>query len=244
MKQYLTNLRFVILTLIAGMGCVFSGCTRNDNISDEFARISAQEVSNMDANSSTMINAPTLAKRAAVAADTVYYDWTVYPYTWDSTIGGYIRTATITASDGYDRLRVDTLIFKDAAGTGLRHPTFATCDSIYHVRNVKRTKGGNELDIRVEMHSSINLTPDTTHVKNGTISGTYDGEQAATGTITAVTRVYSGGYWHFPESGTISVDFPRRTYVVDFLGSGSAKLTITNRSTGKTTIVTYQVDQK
>ncbi len=246
----LNDLRVVIFLLIAGMGGLFTGCILgpSDSVSDEFARISAQEVSNMDNNSSTMVGsagAHSLGKRAEASADTVYYDWTVYPYSWDSTVSGYIRTATVTVSDGYARLRVDTLIFRDASGAGLRNPTFATCTSIDHTRNVKRTKGGNELDIRVVMHSTLTVAPgDTTHVKNGTISGTYDGDQVATGTITGVTRSYSGGHWQFPGSGTVSADFPRRTYLVQFLGNDSAKLTITNKSTNKTTIVMYQVDQQ
>jgi hypothetical protein len=226
------------------MSAMFLGCGPSASVSDEFARIAAQEVSNMSANSSSMIGAQGLGKTLAAAADTVYFDWNVYPYAWDAGVGGYVRTATITGSDGYERVRIDTLIFKDANGGTLRAPTFATCKTISHVRTVTHSKGGSELNIRVVMTSAISLTPDTTHVKNGTIIGTYDGEQVGTGTITSVTRAYTGGHWQFPRSGNIAVDFPRRTYNVDFLGSGNAKLTITNKATDKTTIVNYHVDEK
>lgn len=244
MKSSSIIFRMLITATVAGIAGLLSGCGLSAADSNEFARITSQEISNMGANSSTMIGASSLSKpMASVAADTVYYDWQVHPYTWTPAIGGYIRTATVTCSDGYDRVRVDTLIFKDANGNTLQHPTLATVSAISHVRNVKRTKGGNELDIRVVMNSVVSLSPDTTHVKNGTITGTYDGEQVATGSITDVKRDYANGRWQFPSSGTISVDFPHRSYEVDFLGSDAAKLTVTNKTTDKTTIVTCHIDQ-
>jgi hypothetical protein len=224
---------------------LFTGCLNgpSEKISDEFARISSQEVANMGDNSSTMIGSP-LSKNAVVAGDTTYYDWKIHPYTWDASIGGYIRTATFSCSDGYDRVRIDTLVFKDAGGNGLQYPTLATVKNISHVRNVTRTKAAGQLNIRVSMNSVISLSPDTTHVKNGTITGTFDGDQIATGTITDVTRQRTNGYWQFPRSGSVKTDFPRRTYEVEFMGGGDAKLTITNKVTDKTTVLTYHVDER
>jgi hypothetical protein len=248
MKNLLTDLRILIMALIAGMAGLFSGCIFGPStaISDEFARMASQEVANMSENSSGIMtsSAQELNKLAAAEADTVYYDWKVHPYSWDATIQGYIRTATVTGSDGYERVRVDTVIFKDVSGTKIQHPTLATCKTIDHIRNMTHTKGGSELNIRVVMNSVISLTPDTTHVKNGTITGTYDGEQVGTGTITNVTRAYTNGAWQFPRSGNVTVDFPRRSYNVDFSGNGRAKLTITNKVSDKTTIITIQVDER
>jgi hypothetical protein len=248
MKNLLTDVRILILALIASMGGLFSGCILGPSnaVSDEFARMASQEVANMSANSSGILTsgAQALSKQAATEADTVYYDWVVHPYSWDAAIQGYIRTATVTGSDGYERVRIDTLIFKDVSGAKLQYPTLATCKTIDHIRNVTHTKGGSELDIRVVMNSVISLTPDTTHVKNGTITGTYDGEKVGTGTITNVTRAYTNGKWQFPRSGNVSADFPRRSYNVDFTGNGNAKLTITNKVNDKTTIITIQVDER
>jgi hypothetical protein len=239
------DLKVLALALIAGMTGLFSGCGFRDNsLSDEFARMASQEVANMSSNSSGMMIGLGMSKTASAAADTVYYDLKIHPYSWDTGAGGYIRTATVVGSDGYERVRVDTVIFKDVSGTKLQFPTLATCKTIDHVRSVKHTKGGTELDIRVVMNSVISLTPDTTHVKNGTIAGTYDGDRAATGAITNVTRAYTNGKWQFPRSGNVSVDFPRRSYDVDFTGNGGATLTITNKITDKTTIVTVQVDER
>ncbi|HUI92039.1 MAG TPA: hypothetical protein VLX68_07320 [Chitinivibrionales bacterium] len=243
MKKSSTALSVCLCALIASTGLLIPGCGLNNSLSDEFARMASQEVANMSSNSSGMILGKGLAKTAATA-DTVYYDLTINPYHWDATIGGYIRTATVVGSDGYQRVRVDTVIFKDATGASLQFPSLATCKTISHVRNVTNTKGGTELDIRVVMNSVINLTPDTTHVKNGTITGTYDGDQVATGTITNVTRAFTDGKWQFPRSGTVAVDFPHRTYDVDFTGNGGATLTITNKTTNKSTVVTIQVDEQ
>jgi hypothetical protein len=238
-------IRAIAVSSITGIG-LFTGCGLgpNNSVSDEFARISSQEVANMGANSSTMIGSP-LSKEAAAAGDTTYYDWKIHPYTWNAGIGSYVRSAIFSnLTDGYDRTRVDTLTFKDAAGNPLQHPTLSTVKSIDHIRDVTRTKSGNELNIRVVMNSVINLSPDTTHVKNGTITGTYDGERIGTGAITNVTRQRTNGFWQFPSSGAIACDFPRRSYLVEFLGNGDAKLTVTNKATDKTTVVTYHVDER
>jgi hypothetical protein len=243
---------FASFSAVAGLAFSSTGCSKNENISDEFARISSQEVSNMDANSSTMLTAPSgIPKLAATAADTVYYDWNIHPYAWDTnTVTGdtfLVRTATLTCSDGYERVRVDTVTFYDDNHNTLRHPTLATVDSIHHVRHVTRDKGGHELDLVVDMHSSVRSIGgnDYTHVKNGTIVGTFDGEQCATGTITDVTRNYVSGHWQlWPVSGSITADFPRRKYEVDFLGLGLVRLTITNKATDKTKVITISVDQQ
>jgi hypothetical protein len=241
--------RTVILSAIAGAAALFSGCqmSPSNQVSDEFARVSSQEVSNMSANSSTMIGAGAMNKELATGAagDTIYYDWQLHPYSWDATIQAYVRSATFSnLSDGYDRERNDTLTFKDASGNHLQHPTFATVKTIDHIRDVTRTKGGNELNIRVVMSSAITLSPDTTHVKNGAITGTYNGERVGTGTITSVTRQYANHRWQFPRSGSIAADFPRRSYDVEFLGGGDAKLTVTNKLTDKTSVLTIHVDER
>ncbi len=235
----------IAVSAVAGIAAFLSGCARED-ISDEFARIASEEVSNMDANSSGMITQGAAAKREAAAADTVTLDLTIHPYSWDSTNDCYVRTATLVCSDGFERVRVDTLTFYGATGK-LRYPTLATVDSIHHVRHVSRDKGGNELDITVDMHSTVSPLSggNYTHVKNGTIIGTYDGEQVATGTITNVTRDYVNGHWQaFPQSGSIVANFPHRTYEVDFIGLGEVRLTITNLTTGKTKVLTIIIDEQ
>ena len=244
-------LRVVSVSAIAGITAFSGGCARSEDISDEFSRISSQEVSNMDANSSGMITQGGTAKLEAAATDTVTYDLTIHPFAWDTVAGDTfaVRTATLTCSDGYERVRVDTLTFYDHNGNTMRHPTLATVDSIHHVRHVTRDKGGNELNITVNMHSTVSAITgqagNYTHVKNGTITGTFNGEQAATGTITNVTRNYISGHWQlFPQSGSITADFPHRTYEIDFLGAGEVKLTITDLSTDKTKVETIIVDQQ
>jgi len=239
---------FISVSAMAGIAAFFAGCSRGEDLNDDFARVASQEVSNMDANSSGMIPQSGMPKLGAAAADTITYDLTIHPYSWDSINSCYIRTATLTCSDGYGRVRIDTVTFFGANGR-LRYPTLATVDSIHHVRHVTRDKGGNELSITVDMHSTVSaldLNGAYTHVKNGTITGTYNDEQAVTGHITNVTRnYYPITHWQlFPESGTITADFPRRLYEVDFLGAGRAKLTVTNKETDKTRVVIINVEQQ
>jgi len=239
---------FISFPTVAGLLIIATGCSRNPDISDEFARISSQEVSNMDANSSGMIPVNGLPKLAAATADSFTYDLVIHPYSWDSACGSYIRIATLSCSDGYERTRIDTLTFYGDAGR-LRYPTLAGVDSIHHVRHVTRSRGGNELNVVVDMHSTLtalDLAGAYRHVKNGTIVGTFDGEQVATGTITDVTRnYYPLTHWQlFPESGSITADFPRRLYEVDFLGAGLARLTITNKATDRSRTITIAVDQQ
>ncbi len=246
MKIHHGAVRTIAVSAVAGIAAFLAGCAQ-DNISDEFARIASEEVSNMDANSSGMVTQGATAKLQAAAPDTVTYDLTIHPYSWDSTNDCYVRTATLICSDGFERVRVDTLTFYGAGGK-LRYPTLATVDSIHHVRHVSRDKGGNELDITVDMHSILSLIGQAgnyTHVKNGTITGTFNGEPTATGAITNVTRDYVNGQWDwFPRSGSIVVDFPHRTYEVDFIGIGEVRLTITNTVTEKTRVLTIAVDQQ
>jgi hypothetical protein len=233
----------VSFSVLAGFSLFSAGCSRNPDISDEFARISSQEISNMDANSSMGMTGG-LSKTAM--GDTINYDLVIHPYSWDAASGGYIRTAVLTGADGYERTRVDTITFYGDAVT-LQHPTLATVDSIHHVRHVTHTRGGNALNIVVDMHSTLTATVSGyTHVKNGTIVGTYDGEQVATGRIVNVTRNYTIlTHWQlWPVSGSITTDFPRRLYEVDFLGAGLARLTITNKATDRTRVITISVDQQ
>jgi hypothetical protein len=235
------------LTIMAAGGILlFSvGCARNAVISDEFARIAAQEVANMDANSSGLMQASVLPKLAA-AADSITYDLVIHPYAWDAPTASYIRLAVLTCSDGYERTRIDTVTFYGDAGA-LEHPTLAAVDSIRHVRCVTRTRGGSELNIIVDMHSVVTATASGyTHVKYGTVVGTFDGEQVASGTIENVTRTYSTatGWRLWPESGSITADFPRRLFEVNFLGLGLVRLTVTNKATDRTRTVTISVDQQ
>jgi hypothetical protein len=238
--------QFISFPAVAGLLFIATGCARNPDISDEFARISSQEVSNMDANSSGMIPAASLPKLAAATADSITYDLVIHPYSWDAASSSYIRTAALTCSDGYLRNRIDTITFYGDAGA-LQNPTFATVDSIHHVRCVTRMRDGKLLDITIDMHSTLTATfSGYMHVKNGTIAGTFDGEPVVTGTITDVTRnYYPLTRWQlWPVSGSITVDLHRRSFEVDFLGAGLVRLSITNKETEKTRTITVSVDQQ
>jgi hypothetical protein len=245
MKLRKRTASFVSFSALAGLLFFVTGCARDPDISDEFARIASQEVANMDANASMGITGG-LSKSTAAAADTINNDLIIHPYSWDAASGGYVRTAVLTCSDGYERTRIDTLTFYGNAGT-LQYPTLATVDSVHHVRHVSRSRGGNQLNVAVDMHSTIMMSGGVyTHVKNGTMVGTFDGEQVATGAIVNVTRIYSPlTHWQlWPASGSVTADFPRRLFEVEFLGAGLVRLTVTNKATDRTRVVTISVDQQ
>ncbi|MBN2188806.1 MAG: hypothetical protein JW699_05080 [Chitinispirillaceae bacterium] len=245
MKVIKSVSRFISFPVAAGVLLVTAGCAGDPQISEEFARIASQEIANMDANSSGMIPPAGTPKLAAVT-DSITYDLVIHPYSWDAASASYVRLAVLTCSDGYERTRIDTITFYGNAGP-IQNPTFAAVDSIRHVRRVTRTRGGSELNIIVDMHAMLASTASGyTHVKNGSMTGTFDGEQVATGTIVNVTRTYSTatGWQLWPESGSITADFPRRLFEIDFLGEGFVKLSITNKATDRTRTLTVAVDQQ
>ena len=73
MKLRKRTASFVSFSALAGLLFFVTGCARDPDISDEFARIASQEVANMDANASMGITGG-LSKSTAAAADTINND--------------------------------------------------------------------------------------------------------------------------------------------------------------------------
>jgi hypothetical protein len=222
-------------------GCLFRPLDRLDDTAEYLS----QEVANMGGTSGAMMSGG-LGKSLAtnMAADTFRADLLIHPFTWNAAIQGWVRTALYTTSEGYQRDRVDTVWFKNAAGDPVQYPTFATVSTVKHVRHVTHSKGDNTADILVTINGSLTAAAETTYVKNGTISGTYNGESCATGTIAGVTRQYTGGSWRFPSAGTITADFPRFSYNVQFTGNSTAQVDITNKRTGNVRETTITVSEQ
>ncbi|MBD3320644.1 MAG: hypothetical protein GF350_06075 [Chitinivibrionales bacterium] len=226
------------LMLITLTGCLFS--PRNP-VSTEAAKFFAGEVAGASAASDDII-AGGPAKSLAVLSDTIKADLTVVPYSYDEAVGGYVRQASFTTSEGYERTRRDTVIFKDASAATLQYPTMATLSSIEHVRRVVHSNGGPQADIRINTTMELTKGADTTGVWNGSLTGTYDNEQVATGTIDNVTRIYTNGHWQFLSSGTIETDFPNRAYRIEYSGNNQAMAWITNKRRDRVTEVSISVD--
>jgi hypothetical protein len=105
-------------------------------------------------------------------------------------------------------------------------------------------KGTNEADVHFEMNTVMTYGADTFMTKNGTLSGTYNGDAVATGSVTNVIRYRTNGAWQFPASGSILVDFPKWKYEVTFTGNGNATADITNKAKDKVTEVNIHVDER
>jgi hypothetical protein len=223
-------------------GCIL-GPREADN-SQAAAQFASNEVANMGVDAANAMGGVGLTKEAAAEAETTYVNWQLHPYAWDATSQSFVRSATFSTSNGYQRTRIDTMTFADAAGLSLQHPTLATVKTIHHVRHVTHVRGGDEVNVVFDMNSVVNKGADTTLVKNGTMKGTYAGEEMASGTVTDVTRMRTNGKWQFPSSGTVSATFPKFTYELVYLGGGAARATLTNTVKDKVTITDIQVDER
>lgn len=198
------------------------------------AALLVQEMQHMSAVSGSNTVA---AKTSAGVPDTEYVYKDITPSTYDSSCACRIRTETIKTDEGNDRERIDSIFYKDANGNPLHYRNFEKLKSVHHVRRITHKNGGKEAQIRIVTDMTVAIGSDTTGTWNGTISGSYDGEEFKTGTISNVVRKFTNGHWDYPESGTVSVDRPKYTHQILFLGDGRAKATRTEKKTGNTTVI-------
>lgn len=226
------------------LSAVITGCVADPKAAEEAAQGEAnmlgQEVDDMGATSkSSMANA--LLKSAA---DTIGVQIEVEPAKWDADCECFIRTKTLTTTEGYARVRGDSVGFLDAAGKSLRLPTPARVQTVHHVRAITQSKAGREAQVRIVTDLLISGGTDTVGTWNGTIAGTFAGEIYKSGTITNVVRKLDGKFWKFPESGTISVERPAATLTLTFTSGTSATAVRTNKLTGKSVTVTIDKTYK
>jgi hypothetical protein len=205
-----------------------------------FANFISEEVSDAGAVSAEIIGKGPLAKQLATAADTIKSQLSIQPFRYDEAAGGWVREGVFTTSGGYERTRKDTICLKDGSGATVMDPSFGNFVQIVHIRRVFHSKGGDQADIRIYKTTDITTGDEIVAVSNGTLSGTFNGEEVASGSINAVTRKYENGRWRFPESGSILADFPRYKYEVQYLGDGQASAYITNKRRDRV----HQIDIK
>jgi hypothetical protein len=235
----------IAMVLMPGCSKTTTASSDNGNSSGQLA---ADEVSNMGADEAAVVgNQGGVGKifAAAAAAGSVFTDsisYAVHPYQYISP--NWIRTATLTTAAGYVRTRVDTITFFNAAGVPVEYPRLDSFTTLHHLRTVTQSKGDILVTLTIDVTDSLKKGTDTTFVKNGTITGTCDGQTLKTGLISNVTRVRSDGVWQFPSAGTISVDLPRYDFSITFTGNYSATLYVDNLVTGKTRTVYLTVSEK
>lgn len=180
-----------------------------------------------------------LGKSGAIAADTITGELIIERYAFHDDCQCLVRTAEYSGSRGFERTRVDSVTLLDSAGGVLHFWERSKIAKIIHKRHVTRNKGSHDIDVHFNTEATFKLDNGVlVGVWNGTMTGTFDGEEFKSGTVSNVTREYKNGRFGFPIAGSVTVTRPLRIYSIEFLGSGDAKATITHRRTGKVTVIT------
>jgi hypothetical protein len=165
---------------------------------------------------------------------TITGELTIEPFRYQAGCECFVRHAVYTGAKGYERDRVDSVTLFDSTGATMDRFVRARIDHMVHTRDVVHTKGAREANVRIEIDLDI-MTNDgvKTGVWNGTMSGTYMGQEYKSGTIDNLVRVWENGRFRFPEAGTIHLERPIYKFLAEFLGDGKAKFRIENKRTGK-----------
>jgi hypothetical protein len=161
---------------------------------------------------------------------TITGELVIEPFAYHEDCTCFVRHAKYTGMKGFERDRLDSVILLDSAGHPMDKFNKELVSKIIHKRNIVREKGAREAEIRFDFTVDIKTDAGVrTGVWNGTMTGSYNGEEFKSGTMTNVTRVWENGRFHFPESGTIEIDRPVFHFLIEFLGDAKAKITITNK---------------
>jgi hypothetical protein len=167
----------------------------------------------------------------------------VEPFAYKADCECFVRRATFDGIRGYERDRVDSVTLLDSNGATMDAFKPALISRILHKRHVVKSKNGREADIHFEFTADIKSDAGVKKgVWNGAMTGTYNGQEFKSGSVTKVTRVWEGGRFGFPESGGISLDRPVFGFLVEFLGDGKAKATITNKVNKKVHVLWVDKD--
>lgn len=213
-----------------------SASTNSDAALTGEAADMGREMDDMAATQGSGISAALLKS----AADVDSAMFSVDPPHYDSACACFLRTAT-WSGDGFERVRVDSITYLDAAGAPLHARNFAKLKSIHHIRRVTRTVGAHVFAIRFETTADVSVGTDTTGVWNGTVTGSYDGETLKSGSITGVTRAFHNHHWGFASAGSLDFTRPLFSWDIRFLGEGAAKAVRTNNLTGH--VLTISIDR-
>lgn len=241
-----------LLTLaLAGTAALFTGCMTQDEDpsayqSDGQSAYLTSEVDQMgqvyDQIPSTVPGAKAAAKTSATGL-AITGELVIDPFHYDETCTCFIRHATYSGSQGFERDRLDSVTLFDADGATLDHFDKSLIAKIVHSRNVTKSKDGRQADIRFDITAEIMADGDVKKgVWNGTMTGSFDGKEFKSAGMTQVTRVWQDGRFRFPESGEIELDRPIFHFLAEFTGDGKAKVTIKNKVTRKIHILFVDKD--
>jgi hypothetical protein len=236
------------LTLAGAASLLLSGCfTQNEEAkssysSDGQSAYVSTEVDQMG-QVYDQISADGPAAKTSGSGLTITGELVIEPFKYDEGCACFIRHAHYSGIKGFERDRIDSVTLLDSAGATMDKFQKAKVAKIIHKRNVLRTKGSREADIRFDITVEIKTDAGVRKGEwNGTMTGSYNGQEFKSGTIAKVVRVWADGRFHFPESGSIEVDRPVFHFLVEFLGDFKAKVTITNKVNHKIHILFVDKD--
>lgn len=174
------------------------------------------------------------AAKAGAGRLTITGERVIEPFAYHEECACFVRTASYEGMNGYARERIDSVTLLDAADAPLSAFEPALIAKIVHTRDVARSKGAKEANVRFDVTVEIKSEGGAkVGVWNGTMAGDYNGHAFKSASLAQVVRAWENGRFRFPESGTIELERPVLRYLITFLGDGKAKVRITNRLNGK-----------
>lgn len=251
MKTQTTAPGLKTLALIGAIGAAslaFTGCmTQEGGNSGDFASDGqgAFLVTEMDQMGQALGGMPAAGLAKASASDTIIIkgELVIDPFSYQAGCQCFVRRARFTGHKGYERERLDSVTFLDAAGATLDTWKPAGVAKILYRRNVEHTKGAREVQVRIDITVDVKTEAGVkVGVWNGTMTGAFNGQEFKSGTIANVVRPFVDGRFRFPESGTIELTRPLFHFFVEFLGDGKAKVKIRNLRTGRIHILWVDKD--
>jgi hypothetical protein len=243
-KNTLTGL--IAWALLGTTSLAFTGCMTNEEKRSDYNSDGqgAFLVSETDQMGQTLGQFPAEGLAKSVASDFVISgELVINPWAYQADCGCFVRTARYTGHKGYERERVDTITFLDSAGAKMDKFRPAGIAKVIHTRNVHHEKGAHEMDVRIDITVDIKTeNGGRVGVWNGTMGGSFNGQEFKSATVTQVVRPFNDGRFRFPTSGSIELTRPVHKFTVEFLGDGKAKVTIRNRLNGKIHILWIDKD--
>jgi hypothetical protein len=228
---------FNTLALAGAAALLLSACvTQNEEAtqaSDGASAYTASEVDQMGQVYDQMGGEGVAAKTTAMGL-TITGELVVVPFAYHEDCTCFVRHATFSGIRGYERERVDSVILLDSANAPMTAFKKAQVAKIIHKRNVTKSKGAKEADIRFDITVDIKTDAGVRKgVWNGSMTGSFNGQDFKSGSLVNVVRIWENGRFHFPESGIINLDRPVFTMKAEFLGDGKMKVTLTNKVSHK-----------
>ena len=246
MKLSKLSLALKTAALVGSAALLLTGClTKSEDSSFKSDGQSAYMTSEID-QMGQIYTGPSVGAKTSGLGLTITGEIVIQPFSFVEACSCFVRNAKYDNSKGNERIRVDTVTLLDASGAKMSVFQPALIAKIIHTRDVTLSKGDKgDKDANIHLDLTIEIkTQDGVKVGvwNGTMAGNYNSQAFKSGTITNITRVWANGHFGFPISGTAELDRPVLHFLMEFLGDGKAKFTITNKVNHKIHILFVDKD--